>query len=355
MKQLSIIFLFCIAILGCKKEDANPTNNNNNNNNTDSVSVTGWLPEKPFWGEIIEVTGTGFPTDTSDIKIYFTGSSGPSDFEESRGTIISITPTKITAKIPYERFDDIYCDCYVPMNRGGYGKIIIDVKDKPRYIISNYIYYKARPFIIGIDNRTGIINGPLYLGKKIELYGFGFGTTKDNFDLFANGVKCPIDSVWENDNVSWQNFGIGSKRLIATLPTSIGVKADYDSTMMVEFKVVRDGFVATKEHSTYKCPKLKYVSSNLSTVMNTPSKEIIINGENLFANELEFRDINNPSYTTNVQVTGAAMDATEVRSIVPLAQFNLRPPGNYYYNVYLVNKPEPLLYIHMGYIFIRVL
>jgi hypothetical protein len=67
---------------------SNNNNNNNNNNNTDSVSVTGWLPEKPFWGEIVEVTGTGFPTDTSDIKIYFTGNSGPSDFEESRGNNI---------------------------------------------------------------------------------------------------------------------------------------------------------------------------------------------------------------------------------------------------------------------------
>jgi hypothetical protein len=350
MKQLSIIILLFVSLTSCKKEDPN-NNNNNNNNNTDSVTVTGWLPEKPFWGEIVEVTGTGFPTDTSEIKIYFTGNASGS-LENSLGEIISSTPTKITAKIPYERFDDIYCDCYVPMNRGGYGKIIIDVKNKPRYIIENYIYYKARPFIIGIDNTTGIINGPLYLGKKFEMDGFGFGTTKDNFDLFANGVKCQIDSVWENDygNV----WGVGSRRLIATLPTSIGIKVDYDSTMMVEFKVVRDGFVATKEHSTYKCPRLKYVSSNLSTVMNTPSKEIIIKGENLFANELEFRDINDPSYTTNVQVTGAAIDATEVRSIVPLAQFNLRPPGNYFYNVYLVSKPEPLLYKNMGPLTIQV-
>jgi hypothetical protein len=331
--------------MSCKKEEQ-ISNNNNNNNNTDSVTVTGWSPEIPFWGEIVEVTGTGFPTDTSDIKIYFSGNFGPSDFEQSRGTILAITPTKIKVKIPYERFDDIYCDCYVPINRGGYGKIIIDVKDKPRYIIKNYIYYKARPFIIGIDNTTGFINAPLYLGKKIELYGFGFGTTKDNFELYANGVKCPIDSIWENDY--GEVYGIGSRRLIATLPTSIGVKADYDSTMMVEFKVVRNGFIATKEHSTYKCPKLKYISSNLQTVMNTPTKEIIIKGENLFAPELEFRDINNPLYITTSGVSGAAMDATEVRSIVPLAQMILRPPGTYIYQVYLVNSPVPELNIYMG-------
>ncbi len=344
MKQLSFFIVFCIFMVSCKKED-NPTNTTTTTN-TEEVKITSWFPEKPMWNNIVEITGTGFPSNINDIQVYFVGNrlGMTPDSTKSRGQILQLTSTKITVRLPYNKLAIGFGDS-IPLNNSDYGIIIVDVKNKPRYMTSNNIYYTVRPFISQV-NHTTFVGGPLYLGKKFELQGEGFGTSKEGLHVFANGIECQIDSLFYpglNDN----------KKIWATLPASIGHLAHYDSTMMVKFEVMRNGVIATKLRETYKCPRLKYKSSNLSTVMSTPTKEIIINGENLFADDLRFSDINNPGYTTIAQVSGA-IDATVARSIVPLAQFNLRPPGFYTYQVFLMNGPQPEISIYLGSLTVQV-
>ncbi len=337
LSTLLIIYL-SFVLLSCSKEDSvtNPDDNNPPDPAANKeVKITSFTPAKPMWGDVIEITGEGFPNNINDVSVFFPGNqlslsdSVPTgaDGYTCRGTVLETSPTKLRVKIPYNTFTNSQGNPAPLTKNNGYGQIAVKVKDKPLYTTAEYyIYFKSVPYINwqGISP-VGISGVYIRPGEKFKVEGKGFGITTSEGTLSVNGTSIPIDSVWYNVVA----YGEGCWNMMATLPASLGTKSKDLSTYTVKY--VRNNRSVEYTLPGLSLPKLSVSGTTLpANLTPTSTTDFHITGKHLYANVVRFKD---GTFSEEVALTGAGLTATDVTAFVPLG--NLLPRGDRTYTVIL--------------------
>ena len=335
---LSLISLLFLS-LSCSKEDS-VTNPDDNNNPPDpitptEVKINSYTPLKRMWGDVIEITGEGFPNNINDVSVFFPGNqlsildSVPTgaDGYTCRGTVLEVSSTKIKVRIPYNTFLNSQGNPAHLTKNNGYGQIAVKVKDKPFFTTAEYyIYYKAVPYINwqGITP-VGISGVYIKPGEKFKIEGKGFGITTTEGTLSVNGTAISIDSVWFNPIA----YGEGCWNMMATLPAGLGTKTNDLSTYNIQY--IRSSRSVEYALQGISLPKLSVSGTTLpSQLTPTSTTDFHITGKHLYANVIRFGD---GAFSEEVAITGASLTATDVTAFIPLA--NLLPRGDRTYTVIL--------------------
>lgn len=288
-----------------------------------------------MWGDVIEITGEGFPNNINDVSVFFPDNNLAlkdsaaigADGYTCKGTVLSTSPTKIRVRIPYNTILNSTGRPAPSLLNNGWGEIAIKVKDKPLYKTAEYfIYYKAVPYInvSGIEP-VGISGVYIQPGEKFRVYGQGFGITKSEGTLTIIGTPIAIDSVWQNVVA----YGEGNRNMLATLPANIGTKSNDLSTYNIKY--TRESRTTELSLQGMSLPKLSVSGTTLpSQLTPTSTTDFHITGKHLYANVIRFGD---GAFYEEVAITGASLTATDVTAFVPLE--NLLPRGDRTYNVIL--------------------
>lgn len=329
---ITFIFFLCLAagFNSCKKDANHQDDDDDNNGGGGFVKITGYAPQKPMWGEVIEITGEGFASNVGDVEVWFPGIV--TNKKEITGEVLETSPTKMKVRIPYntQKKSDGYE--YPTMNNPS-SSIVVKVKGKNEYSTeSHYVHYKAVPFIqsgngVKPYGYSGVAVRP---GTKIMIEGRGFGLTKTEGKLRINGKEATIDSIWGNVP---SVFGEGNTKLIATMPlelTNFGVGDVQD----YEYEYSRQGRSYARTYRGYATPPMPSIYNNtlkLRYYKNDHVTDFTMTGTNLFPSQILYKNrADGPDFT--VAVTGAAIGATSVTSFVPLAQ--MLPLGFSSFDVY---------------------
>jgi len=327
-----------IFLTSCSKDDSvnNPgVINPPDPINTGTVKINSYTPEKPMWGDVIEIIGEGFPNNIDDVSVFFPGNqlsindSVPTgaDGYTCRGTVLETSSTKIKVRIPYNTFLNNQGNPAPHTKNNGYGEIAVKVKDKQFYKTDEYfIYYKSVPYINwqGISP-VGISGVYIKPGEKFKVEGKGFGITTSEGALSVNGTTIPIDSVWYNVVA----YGEGCWNMMATLPAGLGVKSNDLNTYTIKY--VKNSRSVEYTLQGISLPALSVSGTTLpETLTPTSTTDFHITGKHLYANVIRFGD---GAFSEEVAITGASLTATDVTAFVPLA--NLLPRGDKTYTIVL--------------------
>lgn len=336
MKVGMIIYRFCLGLAftltlmtSCSKDEGKEEDKPPVPIDTDSVTVSSFSPEKPMWGDVITINGTGFGSNKAEVEVYFPGNYVPiSDTLKSKGIIESVSNTQLKVKIPYHTEDKPDGYTYPLGIHNGWGNIVIKVKDKPTYTSPDYfVKYRAVPFInTSAITPIGVSGVYVVPGEKFKISGKGFGLNKNEGTLTVNGTVVEVDSVWGNVEA----YGEGSWNLIATLPAKLGSKSK--DLKSYTFTFARFGRSYSRTLDGQSLPRLSITSNTLPAqiIGGTSVTDFQINGKNLYANVIQFTS---GSFNETVAVTGASLDASQVSAFVPLS--TLLPYGNRTWNVTL--------------------
>lgn len=319
--------LFCLlaGLSNCKKEsdpkDDEPPGNS-------PVKITGYAPEKPYWGEEITITGEGFSSNKNDMQVWFPGIMLLKQFAE--GEILEASPTQIKVKTPYRTRINTNGE-EEPFENNGSSSIVVKVKGKEEYSTADaFVRYRAVPHITrGFAYKY---NGEFMPGRQFELRGMGFDPDKGKGTLSVNGTAIPIDTTWGSPT-NQGYFAEGNIAVVGTIPLSLSTlpsgRVDYT------FKYSINGRSTERTHSGISMPSLTVSGNTMKQGYSNKDSysDFDITGTNLFADEVRFTNPNKPAQYTSVAVTGAGFGVTKVSAFVPLAL--LVPFGNANYNVSL--------------------
>ncbi len=340
--SIAAVVVLSLLFASCKKDP----NNNSDSSNTPAVPVeiTSYTPQKPMWGDEIEITGKGFPSTIADIEVWFPGNyNSMENVEKTKGQVVATTPTVVKVKIPYVTQTSATNGFVSPVpHHNGWGNIVIIAKGKDTFKSPDYfVFYRAVPFM----NRNGIVPegySGIFVepGRKFRISGQGFGLTKTEGELTINGTSVMIDSVWGNVEA----FGEGNRNMIATLPASLGSKSTNNKDYTYTY--TRFGRSISSTVPGKSLPRLILAGNTLKTTPYTTLDNVTdftITGNHLFANEIRFSE---GSFFTSVGVIGASLSATSVTAFVPLSV--LLPRGNKTYNVILFDTVLNISYGTIG-------
>lgn len=334
--------LLCLAagFNSCKKDtdpqDDDGNGGGNGGGGASSVKITGYTPQKPMWGDVIEITGESFAAKVEDVEVWFPGMYTQGN--EAKGEVLEASPTKLKVRT---RYNTEQRDGYeYPTANSATSSIVVKVKGKNEYSTEqDYIQYRAVPFINagnGIRPETGGTGAMIRPGEKFQVIGKGFGITKTEGILKINGVEVTIDSVWGNEP---QVFGEGNTNMMATLPLEVakpqpgGVQGQGQQDYTVEYS--RSGRSYARKTRGHAMPLITISGNTLKGLYNSADHitDFTITGENLYPTEIQFRSTaaGGPNFT--VAVTGAGLGAKSVTAFVPLAL--MFPYGGRQYSVRL--------------------
>lgn len=147
MKQHPTILVLFMSILffsGCKKSGAPPVNG--------ALSITGWSPARPSFGDELIISGTGFDTAPANNEVFFEASVPATVLEASSTQLKVIVPSLFLTPAYYSNI-----------------KIVRGAEE----VISDPIYFSRPLSIINVEGYTTGF-GLLFPGDSLKIEGSGF-------------------------------------------------------------------------------------------------------------------------------------------------------------------------------------
>jgi IPT/TIG domain len=161
---LAVLFFFA----SCKKNPSPPP--------PDELTITSWSPSRPYFGDELTITGTGFNPDPSKNELYFWGVPAQ---------IVAAAPTQLKVIVP---------DLHSALTPGYYANML--VKTGGKEFTSTEIYFTRQVEINHISSSsTG--TAQMAPGDSITIEGGGFATSPSGNSVYFTkpGGSIPISKL----------------------------------------------------------------------------------------------------------------------------------------------------------------
>jgi IPT/TIG domain len=165
---LTVLFFFA----SCKKNPSPPPP-------TDELTITSWSPLRPYFGDELTITGTGFNADAAQNTVEFGGVPGQ---------LVSATTTQIKVIVPVLEYGGI-------LTPGSYTYLKVKANGK-EVTATDYIYF-PRPVSITTITSSSTNTAQMVPGDSITIEGGGFSASPSRNSVYFTtpGGSSPISRL----------------------------------------------------------------------------------------------------------------------------------------------------------------